>query len=152
MEFHDLAAAFPLFDGPAFEELCSDIQANGLKVPIVLFEGKILDGRNRYNACMKTGVAPKFDTYDGLDPLGCSYSLNAVRRHLTADQKRQAVTFKHTSSPEKSNAAIAKELSVNHKEVAKTRKVLEEAGTIPDTKAARAAADKDDFYVDQRRK
>jgi ParB-like chromosome segregation protein Spo0J len=62
-EFHPAAALFPLMDvdGPEFGELVRDVQEHGLVQPIVLHEGKILDGRNRYRACQHAGVEPRFE-------------------------------------------------------------------------------------------
>lgn len=91
-EFHPLAEAYPLLDGHDFEDLCSDIQANGLDKPIVLYEDKILDGRNRYRACLKVKVKPKFEQYQGDDPLGYVETQNDFRRHesLETTQRRRA--------------------------------------------------------------
>ena len=52
-EHHPAAALFPLLPigGPEFGELVTDIDAHGLLQPIVLHEGQVLDGRNRYRAC-----------------------------------------------------------------------------------------------------
>src|SRR5690242_15540692 len=52
-EYHPAAALFPLMDvdGPEFGELVADVREHGLQQPIVLHEGKILDGRNRHRAC-----------------------------------------------------------------------------------------------------
>lgn len=48
--------------------------ANGLRVPIVTIEGEagpvILDGRNRYRACVEAGVEPRFESYAGDKPGG----------------------------------------------------------------------------------
>ena len=44
---HELAEIFPRMDEAAFEELVSDIQASGLRVPITLYQGMILDGVHR---------------------------------------------------------------------------------------------------------
>ncbi len=49
LEHHPAAALFPLLpvDSPEFGELVADIGAHGLLQPIVLHEGKILDGRKQ---------------------------------------------------------------------------------------------------------
>jgi ParB-like chromosome segregation protein Spo0J len=86
-EFHPLAAIFPVMAEPEIAELAADIKANGLRVPIVLYEGKILDGRNRYLACVSAGLEPQFTEYEGDQPIQYSLSLNLHRRHLTTSQR-----------------------------------------------------------------
>ena len=87
LEFHALATLFPLLDGAGFDELVSDIRVHGLREPIVLFGGKILDGRNRYRACIEAGVEPTFTVYQGEDPIAYVISLNLRRRHLDESQR-----------------------------------------------------------------
>ena len=67
--------------------LAQDIKANGLKYPITLCDGKILDGRNRYKACHIAGVDPEFIDYHGNNPLQHVISLNLNRRHLNESQR-----------------------------------------------------------------
>lgn len=85
--FHPLASIFPLLKGKPFEELVADIKTSGLIVPILLYEDKVLDGRNRYNACLETNTKLRFDTYRGTDPRGHVISLNLRRRHLDESQR-----------------------------------------------------------------
>jgi ParB-like chromosome segregation protein Spo0J len=88
LTFHPVADVFPLMDEPALADLAEDIKRNGLALPILLHsDGSILDGRNRYLACERAGVAPQFVTWDGSgSPLARVVSLNKTRRHLTQAQ------------------------------------------------------------------
>ena len=99
-EFHPIAAIFPMIQGDEFARLVADIAANGVREPIWLYEGKVLDGRNRYEAAKKCGVS--FDTkkFEGtaLEAIERVWSLNRTRRHMTpsqaamADAKRNKMT------------------------------------------------------------
>jgi len=88
-EFHAVAGLFPLMHGAAFEELAADIKKNGLREPILCDAGgRILDGRNRYRACVKAGVKPRFVTWKGEGALPeLALSLNLRRRHLDESQR-----------------------------------------------------------------
>ena len=87
MQFHKLANIFPLLDGAEFDALVEDIKNNGLHEPICLFEDQILDGRNRWRACLLADVEPRYTDYSGSDPLGYVVSLNLHRRHLNETQR-----------------------------------------------------------------
>jgi N6-adenosine-specific RNA methylase IME4 len=86
-EYHELANLFPLMDESQYSDLVADIKENGLIESIILHEGKILDGRNRYNACNDAGVEPNFVEYEGEDALSYVISLNLNRRHLNESQR-----------------------------------------------------------------
>jgi ParB-like chromosome segregation protein Spo0J len=58
--YHPLAEVLPLLTGREFDDLVEDIGKNGLRDPINLFEGRIIDGRNRERACLKAGVEPRY--------------------------------------------------------------------------------------------
>lgn len=83
---HPLSEIFPLMAKHEYDALKADIGKNGLQCPILLYQGKILDGRNRYNACLDTGTEPKFDHYKGLNPEAYVLSVNINRRQLTKAQ------------------------------------------------------------------
>ncbi|KAB2846552.1 MAG: hypothetical protein F9K44_15135, partial [Hyphomicrobiaceae bacterium] len=108
LEYHPLANLFPLIEGRAFEDLVADVQANGIREPIILLDGKILDGRNRYRAGMEAALIARsatpdsvfahrwFEVYDTErlgDPLAWVLSKNLHRRHLNESQ-RAAVAAK----------------------------------------------------------
>jgi hypothetical protein len=58
ISFHKLAEAFPLLGEGELAELADDIRQHGLREPITLYHGAILDGRNRYRACKVPAPAP----------------------------------------------------------------------------------------------
>ena len=89
-EFHPAADTFPLIQGQEFDALVEDIRTNGLNDPIILDkQGRILDGRNRYRACLKAGVEPRFEDWQGKEGEEMTFvvSANLQRRHLTTGQK-----------------------------------------------------------------
>jgi site-specific DNA-methyltransferase (adenine-specific) len=85
---HPFAATFDLIQGSAFDALVSDIRNRGLLHPIVMWDGMLLDGRNRLAACEAAGVAPEFETWEGTESEALAYimSANVQRRHLTPTQ------------------------------------------------------------------
>ena len=87
MEAHEYANLFPMLPDAELQELANDIKAHGLQVPVTTYQGKILDGRNRWRACEIAGVEPDTAEYTGDDPLAFVVSGNLIRRHLSASQR-----------------------------------------------------------------
>lgn len=87
MKYHELAELFPVMEKNELEELAADIRVNGQFYPIWIYEGKILDGRNRFAACLMADIKPVFDEYRGNDPLGFVVAHNIKRRNLTTAQR-----------------------------------------------------------------
>jgi len=132
LEFHPLANAFPLLEGAEFETLVADIKANGQRELIVVFEDKILDGRNRYRACQVAGIAPDFTVFEGDDPVAFVVSMNIRRRHLDASQRAMVAaklaTLKrgdnqHSPIGETSQAEAADLLNVGKRSVERAAEV-----------------------------
>jgi transposase len=154
MKFHPFSEIFPLIEGAALDELVADIKANGLREKIWLYDGKILDGRNRFFACQKAKIKPKYRKYSGSDPLAFVVSLNVQRRHLTESQRAMAAARIATmrDGQRKSAASIeaagisqgeaAESLGVGRSSVQRARKVVE-AGS----KALQQAVEKGEVSV-----
>lgn len=96
LSFHPLADLFPLMEGADFDALVASIKENGQRDPVILFEGSILDGRNRYRACQKAGIQPRFQDFMNGDPLAFVLDHNLHRRHLNEIQ-RAAIAAKITT-------------------------------------------------------
>lgn len=88
--YHQLTMIFPEMNGPPYEAMVEDVKANGLKIPIILdVQGKnIIDGRNRYRACLEAGVDPIFTKLtDDSKIFETIMSQNIHRRNLNSSQK-----------------------------------------------------------------
>ena len=90
-ELHPLCTLFPRVTGAEFDGLVADIKAHGLRQPIVLHGGMILDGGNRYRACVEAGVEPVFQEFQGDNLVSFVLSANLHRRHLSAGQQAAIV-------------------------------------------------------------
>jgi N6-adenosine-specific RNA methylase IME4 len=135
---HEIAAIFPLLPEPELKALAEDIKQNGQREPIMLYEGKILDGRNRYRACQMAGVEPQVNYYHEKKPLQYVVSLNLHRRHLNESQ-RGMIAAKLANAPEgrpKKNspnlgsisvAQAAEMLNVSHGTIDTAKSILRDA-------------------------
>lgn len=99
MKHHPAADTFPMMDATRFKELVDDINSNGLLQPIVVCDGQILDGRNRFKACQELGIEAKTENYTG-DPWQYAWSLNGCRRDLVAEQRYLCWKHCHENSEE----------------------------------------------------
>src|SRR5262245_10153457 len=95
-EPHPLALLLPAMDDEPLAKMADDIKQVGQRDPIVLYEGKILDGVQRQAACEKANVIPSYSHWEHLPewkrkagPLAFIMSLNLHRRHLTTKQRSE---------------------------------------------------------------
>lgn len=82
MKNHPIADVWPMMDDDKLRELADDISKNGQICPVWLYEGKILDGRNRWAACKIAGVEPTTKEYTGTEPTAFAVAMNDRRRHM----------------------------------------------------------------------
>src|SRR6266702_882644 len=88
IQFHEAANIFPMMGEDEYRSLVADIRAKGLLEPIWTYQGKIIDGRNRYKACLAIGIEPRYREWNGEGSLvAFVVSLNLQRRHLSSSQK-----------------------------------------------------------------
>jgi hypothetical protein len=134
-KIHPAAALLPLMEGKDFDDLVADIKANGLKEPVTLLGGLLLDGRNRVRACIAAGVPVSVDEHqEGCPQIGNPYSYvgskNIHRRHFTPEDRRKYFVELVAAQPEKSDRALAREAKVDHKQISRARRKAEATGAI----------------------
>lgn len=98
IEIHPYAAAYRMHSAEEFELLCERIERNGLRDPITLDrDGRIIDGRNRHKACLKLGIEPRFETFDGDDEAIAEFvsDRNEANKSLTTGQKAIGYAITH---------------------------------------------------------
>lgn len=91
LDLHPLCTLFPRLSGKDFDTLRDDIKANGLRQPIVMHDGMILDGGNRYRACIEAGVKPTTVKFGVGNLVSFVLSANLHRRHMSAGQQAAIV-------------------------------------------------------------
>lgn len=89
LSIHPFCLLLPVADNDDRRRLFEDIKQHGVKVPVVLFEGQILDGRSRYEIAQQLGKPCPTTEFAGTDEnaLGLVASYNLYRRHLNQSQK-----------------------------------------------------------------
>ncbi len=87
--FHPVSEIFPMMQDAELRDLAADIEEHGLIEAIWTYKGQIIDGRNRYRACLVAGEEPRFQEYTGDEGglVAFVLGLNLKRRHLDASQR-----------------------------------------------------------------
>lgn len=126
LQAHPLAELFPVMERKDFALLVESIHKNGLRDPIVIYEGKILDGRHRFDACMELGIEPQITEFFGHDARQFVFDRNLVRRQLSRKQKRALIKRMLETNSHLSNREIAQLARVDDHTVAAVRN-----GSVP---------------------
>lgn len=142
----DLAKVFPDLPAEQFEDLVKSVQRNGLRDAITLQRGEVIDGRHRYEACIRAGVKPTFEYLpDDADPVQFILDKNLERRHLNPSQ-RAIVAYKLSSmskpgrpansqddEPQITQGEAALRLQVSKRSITNVGQVLAEESTAVPT-------------------
>lgn len=141
-EVHPAANLFPLMTEDEYEGLKQDIAENGQREDIVVWCGKLIDGRNRLRACEELQRQPSIAELDeDQDPWKYVISHNLHRRHLTTSQRAMVAsklaTLKRVDTLKKGNKKpdssielsgqedVAKMLSTSVASVKRAKTVIE---------------------------
>lgn len=143
---HPAADLFPMLGAEELQQLADDIRKNGQLEAIVLYEGQVLDGRNRLAACELAGVEPRtvtmgFRASDG-GPTAWVLSKNLHRRQLSKSQAAavavEALPMLEAEAKERQGARtdlvpnLCQEIDTSHRETASQRalRATEQAGQM----------------------
>src|SRR5689334_3077387 len=124
LQRHPLSALFSQYDleGEKLDDLAADIKEFGIREPIKLYKGQVLDGWNRYTAAIRAKVEPVTlevgEDEPDFDAWAFVLSANVQRRHMTASDiaavyllKGQSETASNTK-PSVPNGTVTKGKSV----------------------------------------
>jgi hypothetical protein len=138
---HEAADLFPLMSDAERAELAADIKAHGIRTPIAIFDGLVLDGRNRLDAAEDAGIevadkegallVPHQTLPDNTDPYKFVISANIRRRHLSAEDRQRFLIELISRSPEKGDRKLADEVGVDHKVIGRARRKGNQLGRVP---------------------
>lgn len=129
---HELANLLPMIDQGNYGNLKADIAKQGILEPIVLFEGRILDGRNRYKAAKELSykfAAKDFKEFSGTyaEAEAFVFATNFLRRQMTNAQKQAVIRTMIEKYPGESNRQIARRCGISsHSVVASVREKMNE--------------------------
>ncbi len=114
LQRHPLSEKYgPKIDDDELLGLSLDIKRNHQHEPIIMFEGMVLAGWSRYQACLKAGVEPLTrDMPADSNPIEVAFGTNFMRRKLSSIQKAFFGAQYVVDTSEK-QADIAKRMSVN---------------------------------------
>ena len=87
-EYHPLSEQYSMMPEDDLQNLIDDMRKRGFDAsfPIILYQGKILDGRNRYMASVCCKVQAIYENFEGTEEEAAIKvrAANEHRRHLTA--------------------------------------------------------------------
>lgn len=101
LKIHPAADAWPMLPPDELQALADDIMTHGQRESIKTWNGQVIDGRNRLEACKLVKVTPDFEALDFENEaavLAYIESENERRRHLTKGQRAIALARMYASN------------------------------------------------------
>jgi len=80
---------FPEANQEDFDQLVDSIRINGFdkKLPVIVYNGEVIDGWNRVKACEQLGIEPRIEQFQGTDQDAMQFIVRSnTRRNLTKGQ------------------------------------------------------------------
>jgi ParB-like chromosome segregation protein Spo0J len=126
---HPFAALMPMMDEESFRMFKANIAKEGIKEPMSIYQGLLLDGRNRYRAARELGLkltGAQFKTFDGTPAEAEAFviSANLHRRQLNNKQKQEFAQKMIAKYPDESDRALARMTSLSKSTIAAARDAL----------------------------
>jgi hypothetical protein len=91
LKIHAAAQLFPEMDEAALNRLYESVKVNGVKKPILLLDGQLVDGRNRVRAALLCGIPwtqlPKVKLPPEADPYQWAWMMNCERLDYPKEEK-----------------------------------------------------------------
>lgn len=141
-EFHPIAEEYPLMPALELGRLEEGMREAGYDEdkPIVLYDGKILDGRNRYLAAKAAEVKPTFRTFKGAEQEARRFAqrANEERRHLATEwlQRRRQERIERVAAARQegqSTRAIAEAEGISQPQVLRDLQKATDTGVSVET-------------------
>jgi DNA modification methylase len=101
LKAHRFAELLPMMTEMEWSALMEDIRLNGQQEPIVLYQGQILDGRNRWRAIMKLNGQPQFTRFKGSEAEALAFVKSKLMHRNLTDSQKAAVAVQYLPTFEK---------------------------------------------------
>lgn len=142
---HPFCLSFPMMSDSELDALGADAKKRGgLIHPIIVFDilpdgtkakgPLVLDGKNRWEACKRYNVTPRFERFTGTIEEAMSFVIAMdMRRHSTPEKRKEAIKALLKHNPKASNRRVAEQTKTSQNTVQEEREKLEESGDIQAT-------------------
>src|SRR6266852_8253056 len=97
LERHPLSAEYKDLAGQRWQDLLGSMRKHGFLDghEIILHDGKILEGWQRQQACLETGIKPRYKSVPkGISPEDYVEAANDPRRHETPEEAETRVAMR----------------------------------------------------------